>query len=177
MPLVIGALANGLLYVALTYRLATKQERLARLHASLTESVASGNQRLQELESEVERVARNEETASRFFSEVVLPRDPGLTEAIAELDRLADESGVTSDSIAFNYEELDVGLVQASASMPLVGTYFGLASFINSLERSPRFFLVREIGLRSFSDGADVELRCDVSFFLKENPERAEVRP
>ena len=31
--------------------------------------------------------------------------------------------------------------------MPLNGSYFNLVRFINSLERSPRFFVVKEIGL------------------------------
>ena len=169
LPLLIGVVANGLIYAALTYRLATKQERLTRSQASLTESVATIRQNLQELESEVARIARNKETADQFFSEVVMPREPGLTDAIAELDRLAEESGVERGATTFNYDDLDIGLVQASASMPLLGSYFDLARFINRLERSPRFFLVREIGLRrTFREGGDVELNCDVSFFLKE---------
>jgi Tfp pilus assembly protein PilO len=169
LPLLIGVVANGLIYASLTYRLATKQERLTRSHTSLTESVATTRQNLQGLESERARIARNEETADRFFSEVVLPREPGLTDAITELDRLAEESGVERGATTFDYHDLEIGLVQASASMPLVGSYFDLAGFINRLERSQRFFLVQEIGLRRTSrDDDDVELNCDVSFFLKE---------
>ncbi|HLE21857.1 MAG TPA: hypothetical protein VJB88_12125, partial [Vicinamibacteria bacterium] len=51
-------------------------------------------------------------------------------------------------------------------SMPLQGTYFDLIRFINLLERSGRFFLVREIALGD-TEGGQLNLRCDVSFFLK----------
>ena len=169
LPLLIAVVANGLIYAALTYRLATKQERLTRSQASLTESVATNRQSLEELESERTRIGRNEESADRFFSEVVIPREPGLTDAIAELDRLAEESGVERGATSFDYHSLDIGLVQASANMPLLGSYFDLAGFINRLERSPRFFLVQEIGLRrTLREGGDVELDCAVSFFMKD---------
>jgi Tfp pilus assembly protein PilO len=167
LPLVIAVAVNLLVYVALTYRLATKQERLTREHASLTAMVEEERGELAGLESERVRLARNDETANGFWSEV-RPRNPGLTEAMAELDRLAAESGVDIGRTSYTYDELDVGLEQVSASMPLEGDYFNLVRFINSLERSPRFFLVREIGLRpSSTDDDAIGLRCDVLFFLK----------
>jgi Tfp pilus assembly protein PilO len=172
LPLVIGLAVNVIVYVALTHRLATKQERLVREQDSLTASVERQKAKLTELQSERERLARNEETAETFWSEVVQPRDPGLTEAWAELDRLARESGVTRGRLSFQYEELDVGLERVSASMPVEGRYFDLVRFINRLERSPRFFLIQEIGLRrSLDDDATIGLRCDVSFFLKDGGE------
>jgi Tfp pilus assembly protein PilO len=170
LPLIIGVVVNGLVYVALTYRLATKQDRLARQHASLVETVDTRALELAELDSERQRLVRNHETANTFWSDVVQPRDPGLTEAWAELDRLADQAGVLRGRMSFDYNELDVGLEQVSASMPLEGSYFNLVQFINRLERSPRFFLVREIGLRrSTLDDGVIGLRCNVTFFLKNN--------
>jgi Tfp pilus assembly protein PilO len=178
LPLVVGTLLNGLIYVALTYRLATKQERLAREHASLTESVAAREKELQGLESELQRIARNEETAKRFWSDIVLPRDPGLAEAIAELDRLAYESGVERGNTSYNFEELEIGLTRASASMPLQGSYFNLVRFINHLERSERFFVVREIRLRRARDeGSGLGLSCDVSFYLKDQGDNERANP
>jgi hypothetical protein len=173
LPLVIGLAVNVLVYVALTYRLATKQERLTREYASLTEMVEKESGVLAELETERARLARNDETANGFWSEVVRPRNPGLTEAMAELDRLAAESAVDIGRTSYTYDELDVGLEQVSAGMPLEGDYFDLVRFINSLERSRRFFLIREIGLRpSSTDDAVIGLRCDVLFFLKKATDR-----
>jgi Tfp pilus assembly protein PilO len=173
LPLVIGLAVNVVVYVALTYRLATKQERLAREQGSLSETLQKRRGELAGLESEHERLVRNDRTANAFWSDVVQTRDPGLTEAIAELDRLAESSGVQAGRTSFQYTELDVGLVEVGASLPLEGTYFNLVRFINSLERSPRFFLVREIGLRESLSEGTIGLECEVAFFYKDSDEEA----
>jgi Tfp pilus assembly protein PilO len=175
LPLALGVLLNGLAYVALTYRLATKQERLARQHETLTGEIAERRDELKKLQGDRERVSRNQETADHFWTEVAQPLEPGLTEAIAELDRLASEAGLNSDRMSFTYDFLDVGLTEVSAAMPLEGSYFNLVRFINSLERSPRFFVVKEIGLnRSQDEERQIGLTCDVSFFLKGNIEETQ---
>jgi Tfp pilus assembly protein PilO len=175
LPLLLGVLLNGLAYVALTYRLATKQERLAGQHETLTGEIAAKHIELGKLEEDRERMARNQETADHFWTEVAQPLEPGLTEAIAELDRLAADAGLKRDRMSFTYDFLDVGLTEVSAAMPLEGSYFNLVRFLNSLERSQRFFVVKEIGLnRSQDEEKEIGLTCDVSFFLKGNIEEAQ---
>jgi Tfp pilus assembly protein PilO len=170
LPILVGVAINGLVYLALTYRLATKQERLARQHTVLIDDVAGKQQTLADLEIESERLSRNEETVQRFWSEIVQPKEPGLTEAWAELDRLAQDSGLDMGRKSFRYEPLDVGLTRVNASMPLEGDYFDLVSFINRLETSPRFFLVREISLsRGRGNESQIGLNCDVSFYIKDD--------
>ena len=170
LPLALGILLNGLAYVALTYRLATKQERLARQHETLTGDIATKREEMGKLEESRERMVRNQETADHFWTEVAQPLSPGLTEAISELDRLAADAGLKHDRMSFTYDFLDVGLTEVSAAMPLNGSYFNLVRFLNSLERSPRFFVVKEIGLnRAQDEEKEIGLTCDVSFFLKGN--------
>lgn len=174
LPVLVAAVLNGLIYIALTHRLATKQERLSRQHASLTVEVEAKRGELQELESESKRIARNDETTKRFWDEVVQPLEPGLTEAWADLKRLAAGAGLQGGEIGFRYKPLDVGLTEVRASMPLEGSYFGLVSFINALERSPRFFQVKEIRLSSGRDNENlIRLRCDVSFLVKDIEDKA----
>ena len=169
LPILIGVAANGLVYLALTYRLATKQERLSRQHTTLTEEVVPKQKTLAGLESESERLSRNEATVNQFWNDVVQPWEPGLTEAWAELNQLAKDSGLKLGRYSFRYEPLEVGLTRVNASMPLEGTYFALVSFVNRLERSPRFFLVRQISLSRGRGGeSNIGLDCDVSFFLKD---------
>jgi len=169
-PLVVAAVTNAVVYGAGTHRLATKQERLTREQTALTESVASRQEELTGLAAEREQLARNDEAAERFWAEIVRERDPGLAEAIAEIDRLTAESRVSWDRTAFGYENLDVGLIQVQASIPLRGSYFDLIGFINRLERSSRFFLVNRLGLkRSSGRNADLELSCEIVFFLRAN--------
>ena len=160
------ALANVVIYGAVTHRLATKQDRLTREEAALAQEIASRQEELSALQTEQERITRNDAVANAFWSEVVQPLTPGLTEAVAEIDRLAREAGVTRARTSYSQDLLAVGLREVKVSMPLQGTYFDLIRFINLLERSGRFFLVREIALGD-TEGGQLNLRCDVSFFLK----------
>ena len=166
-------LANIVVYGAVTYRLATKQERLTQQQASLSEEIATRQTELAALREEQERIERNDAVAEQFWSEVVQPLTPGLTDALAEIDRLARQSNVERGRTSYSQEVLDVGLSEMNVSMPLQGDYFDLIRFINVLERSERFFLVREIALRDAAEGR-LNLRCDVSFFVKQ-PETAAV--
>jgi Tfp pilus assembly protein PilO len=167
-------LANIVVYGAVTYRLATKQERLTQQQASLSEEIATRQAELASLREEQERIERNDAVAEKFWSEVVQPLTPGLTDALAEIDRLARQSNVERGRTSYSQEVLDVGLSEMSVSMPLQGDYFDLVRFINVLERSERFFLVREIALRDAAEG-QLNLRCDLSFFVKPPTETAAV--
>jgi Tfp pilus assembly protein PilO len=169
------ALVNLVVYGAVTYRLATKQERLAQQQASLSEQIATRQGELASLREEQARIERNDAVVAAFWSDVVQPVTPGLTDAIDEIDRLARQSNVERGRTSYSQEELDVGLREIKVSMPLQGSYFDLVRFINVLERSERFFLVREIALRDSSEG-QLNLRCDLSFFVKpvETPAIAE---
>ena len=160
------ALANVVIYGAVTYRLATKQERLAQRQASLSEEIAAREDELSKLQEERVRIARNDEVAEQFWSAVVQPLTPGLTDGLAEIDRLARQSNVERGRTSYSQEVLDVGLREMKVSMPLQGSYFDLVRFINALERSSRFFVVREIALRDAEQGR-LSLRCDLSFFVK----------
>jgi len=160
------ALANLVVYGAVTYRLATKQERLERQQASLSGEIGARQTELAGLREEQERIQRNDVVVEKFWSEVVQPLTPGLTDALAEIDRLARQSNVERGRTSYSQDVLDVGLREMKVSMPLQGSYFDLVRFINILERSKRFFLVREIALRDADEGR-LNLRCDVSFFVK----------
>ncbi len=166
LSLVSLALANLVVYGVVTYRLATKQERLAKEETSLTGELVSRQTALDDLRTEQERIARNDAVAEEFWSEVVQPRTPGLTDAVAELDRLAKQTGVARGRTSYSEDVLPVGLSEMKVRMPLEGSYFNLLRFVNLMERSERFFLVREIALRDANEG-QLALRCDVAFFLK----------
>lgn len=172
-PPLAAAVVNAAVYAGVTYRLATKQERLTRELAASTERKAAQQAELEKLKAEVERVARNQKAVEHFFGEVVGPRTTGLTGALAEIDQLARDAAVERGRTTYAQEASEVGLIQVTASMPVRGSYFDLVSFVNRLERSPRFFVLKELELASApsgSRGGELELRCSVAFFLRAEP-------
>jgi hypothetical protein len=159
---------NGLLFVGVTHRLATKQERLASDRELLTFELSQKTAELERLTLAETRSAKNAAAVERFWAEVVKERSPGLTEAWDEIDRLASEANVVRGRTGYDREILDVGLERIKATMPVEGSYFDLVRFINGLERSDRFFLVEGVRLsQRESDDRAVELECSIAFYLK----------
>lgn len=159
---------NALVFGAVTYRLANKQERLAAEQERLAAELAQKTETLEGLERAEARVVENASAASEFWTDTVRTRVPGLTEAWEEIDRLATESNVVKGRTGYDRDLLDVGLEQIKATMPVEGSYFDLVRFINRLERSERFFLVDEVRLsQRETDDATIRLDCSISFYLK----------
>jgi hypothetical protein len=165
-------LGNGLVFVGVTHRLATKQERLAADRELLAFELTQKKAELERLTLAETRSTRNAAAVERFWNELVKERSPGLTEAWDEIDRLASEANVVRGRTGYDREILDVGLERIEATMPVEGTYFDLVRFINHLERSERFFLVERVRLsQRESEDQAVELECSIAFYLRSSPE------
>lgn len=160
-------LVNAIVFVAVTYRLANKQERLAARRAELGFELEQKQRELTSVSNDATRAARNAEAVTRFWGDIVKPRAPGLTEAWDEIDRLAGQTNVSRGRTSYSREILDVGLEEIRANMPVEGNYFDLVRFINRLERSERFFLVDEITISQRESGDLIRLDCSIAFYLK----------
>jgi hypothetical protein len=159
---------NAVIFAAITYRLANKQDRLAAEQGRLSAELAQKTETLEGLERAEARVVENASAASEFWTDTVRARVPGLTQAWEEIDRLAKETNVVKGRTGYDRDLLDVGLEQIKATMPVEGNYFDLVRFINRLERSDRFFLVEEVRLsQRESNDATIRLDCSISFYLK----------
>ena len=158
---------NAVVLLAVTQRLANKQERLGRELGRLQLELSEKTAELEELTAAEARLERNAAAVSEFWSDVVKPRVPGLTDAWAEIDRLAKDTRVTKGRTGYSRDVLDVGLEEIRAMMPVEGSYFDLVRFINRLERSERFFLVEEIRLSQAKDDDTIRLDCEIVFYLR----------
>ncbi len=173
--LLILLVVNGVLFAAVTYRLANKQEILADDQQRLSLELEQKKAELEALSLDEARVTANANAVTDFWTDVVKTRVPGLTEAWEEIDRLTKESNVIKGRTAYGRELMDVGLEQIKATMPVEGTYFDLVRFINRLERSERFFLVEEVRLAQRErQGTTIRLDCSISFYLKPGTTPAE---
>lgn len=166
LPLLIAPVVNLVVYFGLTYRLHNKQEILTRDQTTLTERVSALRAELAQLKTEGERISGNEKIATSFWNGLPL-RDPGLIEALAEIDRLAREVAVSRGRTTYAEEDLENGAVRVKATIPVEGSYFDLVSFVNRLERSPRFFLLESIKLNGGRDGGELALGCSLTFCLR----------
>ena len=92
--LLIVLVANGVLFAAVTYRLANKQERLAQDRKRLSFEHEEKQAELEQVSLDESRVSANADAVTGFWSDVVKTRVPGLTEAWDEIDRLARETNV-----------------------------------------------------------------------------------
>lgn len=159
---------NAVVFVAVTYRLGNKQERLSGELERLSFQLEQKRQELESVSARAERAETNARLVEKFWEETVQSRAPGLTEAWNEIDRLASETGVVRGRTGYDRELLDVGLEQVQATMPVEGDYFDLVRFINRLERSDRFFLVQQVQLtRREADASTIHLDCNLAFYLK----------
>ena len=166
---------NAVLFAAVTYRLANKQERLADEQERLSFELEQKKTELEALSLEEARATANAKAVTDFWTDIVKTRVPGLTEAWEEIDRLTKESNVIKGRTAYDRDLMDVGLEQIKATMPVEGTYFDLVRFINRLERSERFFLVEEVQLaQRETQGGTIRLDCSISFYLKAGTTPAE---
>jgi len=166
LPPAIILLLNAGVYYGITYRLRNKQDILTREEKSLTEKADTLRSELEKLKGEQERVSGNEKIADRVWNDLPA-RDPGLIEAVAEIDKIARETSVARGTTTYSEDDLENGLVRITATMPVQGSYFDLVGFVNRLERSPRFFLLESVKLNGGQDGAELELGCSVSFCLR----------
>jgi Tfp pilus assembly protein PilO len=122
------------------------QERtLAAQAVTLREEVARERQVNGGLRKQAQVIGTNTQDMHRFLREVVAERD-SLSTVLEELERTARESGLRTQQRNYKREEVDkLGLVRFEVTLPLLGTDPQLMSFLDALERSPRFVTVDRV--------------------------------
>ena len=79
--LAVVLVVNAVVLVAVTQRLANKQDRLARELERVQVELSDKTAELEELSATETRVSGNSDAVEAFWTEVVEPRVPGLTQA------------------------------------------------------------------------------------------------
>ena len=162
------SLLNSIVFVFITYRIQNKQQQLGVQEIKLEREFAQKQLDYQSLSKTGARASKNAQAVSQFWTEIVKMRVPGLTDAWAEIDKIAREVNVVKTRTGYSRNVLDIGLEEIKATMPLEGSYFNLVRFINRLERSKRFFLLEGVRLsQSESKDGTIRLDCSILFYLK----------
>lgn len=133
-----------------TYR-AIYSGRVAVLEAQILDE----QQDLEELrgltatvEAKVEQVVETRAGIEQLYQETFATEQERLTQLIREVRQLAVQAGLRPDSIAYPQEQLeDFGLFERSINFGVEGSYDSLRRFVNFLELSDSFVVLRSLGL------------------------------
>lgn len=127
-------------------RVAVLEEQILEEQADLAEL-----QRLiGTVETKVENVIETRRGIEEIYRETFATEEERLTELIREVRQLAVQAGLRPDSIAYPQEQLeDFGLFERSINFGVEGSYDSLRRFINFLELSDSFVVLRSLALTS----------------------------
>jgi Tfp pilus assembly protein PilO len=116
----------------------------------------------------VDAVRSNTGDTERFYRQVVFGREESLASSLEELDHVAGSLGLKPRPRTFDQEEVDgAPLVRFVVTMPVSGSYRELTSFLDRLERSPRFLTVDSIRLREKKEEGVVDLNVVISTYFR----------
>ena len=150
--------ANAAVFLAFTLPRSLAERSLASRAETLRAEVEREQRVVASLKERAEVIRSNGRDAERFYKDVVKGSKEDLLPTIQELEKSAEELGLTA--VSRNYNEQDVkglGLVRFGITMPLSGPYKQIVALLDRLERSSRFLIVDQIQLRVRSDvGADL---------------------
>jgi len=128
----------------------TVQERdLSARAARLRAQVETERRLTAEMRARTETIRANSSDTERFLGEVVSPRSRGLVPLLAEVEDAAAGVGLHIQNRRYTAGEVEEApLVRLEITLPVLGTYRQLGSFIERVERLPRFVAIDRLRLR-----------------------------
>lgn len=138
-----------------------RSSRVERLNNELADLEAHR----QALEEVASRAEANRLRVDEFHRRWLASEAERLTQVIAEVKRMARESGVRTSGFRYPEEALEeFDLVRRSIVFSVEGGYTQLRRFIHSLELSEQFLILQEIGVSdSTGDSSEVRVRMNLS--------------
>jgi type IV pilus assembly protein PilO len=106
--------------------------------------------------------------AKQEISDFYRDRFPsGYSEISNNVDKIASESGVKISSEKYDQKDADIeGVQQVEVQADVSGDYLQLVRFINTLERSKVFFMVRDLQIAGEQSG-QVKLQIKFETYLR----------
>jgi Tfp pilus assembly protein PilO len=167
-PFLLILILDAVLFVAYTVPRSLQERSLSSSAGRLREEVQRENQVVEGLRRDADTVQANARDSQRFYEQVVSGRDATLVASLEELGRLAQELGLRPGHRSFDQEPVKgAPLVRFVVNMPVSGTYKQLTSFLDRLERSPRFVTVDSIKLKEKKDEGQADLDIVISTYFR----------
>lgn len=126
------------------------------------------------LQADVERGERirnslipDGEACEKFYHSNFLDSSTGYSAIDADLSSIASKAGVHADSVSFRPKEFaGQGVTEISISEDIEGDYPAILQFINGLEGSDNFYLLKSLTLDSASTGG-IRLKLDLATYFR----------
>lgn len=107
-----------------------------------------------------------------FYKSAFLDSSSGYSTISADLTSMAAKAGLQTQTIDFTQKELKGrSVAEISISETVVGDYPAVIQFINGLERSKNFYLLRSLTLDSATTGG-IKLKLDLATYFRNEPKK-----
>jgi Tfp pilus assembly protein PilO len=167
-PLLVLLGLNAAVFGAYTVPRTLEERSLAAQAATLRQAVERERAATLALGQRVAAIRANAADAERFLTQVLEYRAKGLLPVLEEVERVAGEAGLELKSRRYSSEEVtDSPLIRFRITIPVNGSYAQLVSFIDRLERSPRFLVIDRVLLREGRGSDEDQLNVVVSTYFR----------
>jgi hypothetical protein len=120
----------------------------------------------------VDKVEHARAEGDRFLEEYVTDRRVSTSTILNELNRVAQEAGITPKESSYTSEPVEGSdtLVQWTITAGYEGTYQHLTKFVNLLDRSPRFLIIENMQATPQQTGPNLNVSFKLDTFVRATP-------
>lgn len=103
----------------------------------------------------------------KFYQTAFLDSSTGYSAIEADLSSIASKAGLQAHSVAFKPKDLEGrGVTEVTITEEIQGDYSAILQFINGLEVSPNFYLLRELTLDTAKEGG-IRLKLELATYFR----------
>lgn len=103
----------------------------------------------------------------KFYQTAFLDSSTGYSAIEDDLSSIASKAGLQAHSVSFKPKDLEGrGVTEVSISEEIEGDYSAILQFINGLEVSPNFYLLRELTLDTSKEGG-IRLKLELATYFR----------
>jgi Tfp pilus assembly protein PilO len=172
------ALINVVFFLLLTRPKVAEYRTMTHKTAPLVEALKNRETQVDDLEQYLQALEQAQADLRQLREEILATKNRRMVPVQLELERLAQQFQIDSDSVEYVNEPLrDEGLERFAMMVPLEGGYQNLRSFIHAVESSDQFLVIERVNLvRSREGGVMLQLNITLATYF-DAPELAEPQP
>jgi Tfp pilus assembly protein PilO len=136
-----------------------EQEKVKRLDLINTKAY------VKDLETRQKKLKYTNESLTKFYGEILKPKNKGIVDLRQELADLLKQMGIPKIDINYDNKEItDYNLYQVAISLPIEGNYVNIRKFINMIENSKNFMVIDNVSLSESKAILKLNIRLSAYF-------------